>query len=65
MSNKRKNKGFYVNNGKKAKNNSFGKQQLAPNLNGFLITYNSQYTFCLNEAKKILQQFAVYEDQVS
>ena len=35
---------------------SFNK--LSTNQKGFLITYNCKFTFCLNEAKKLLQQFA-------
>jgi hypothetical protein len=32
--------------------------KLGPNMKGFLITYNCKFTFCLNEAKKLLQQFS-------
>jgi hypothetical protein len=59
---KRRNKGYYIQNAKKQKQQtSFGisKQQLGANMNGFLITFNTKFTFCINEAKKILQQFLV------
>ena len=64
---KRKNKGFYIQNAKKQKQQaSFGisKQQLCANLNGYLVTFNTKFTFCINEAKKILQQFGVKNDEV-
>jgi hypothetical protein len=32
--------------------------KLGPGMKGFLITYNCKFTFCLNEAKKLLQQFS-------
>ena len=63
---KRKNKGYYIQNAKKQKQQtSFGisKQQLGANMNGFLITFNTKFTFCINEAKKILQQFLVKNDE--
>lgn len=47
---------------KKAKlkfGNSFNK--LSINQKGFLITYNCKFTFCVNEAKKLLQQFSAPE----
>ena len=31
-------------------------------MSGFLITYNCKYTFCLNEAKKLLQQFSLPDE---
>jgi hypothetical protein len=64
---KRRNKGFYVQNAKKQKvKESFGisKQQLCANMTGFLITFNTKFTFCVNEAKKVLLQFAVKNEMV-
>jgi len=29
------------------------------NMKGFLVTYNCKFTFCLNESKKLLQQFSL------
>jgi len=39
--------------------------KLDVNMKGFLITYNCKFTFCLNEAKKLLQQFSLPSDNVS
>lgn len=36
---------------------SFNKLDI--DMKGFLITYNCKFTFCLNEAKKLLQQFSL------
>lgn len=49
--------GSAVSDAKKFKFDSHIK--IGPNMSGFLITYNSKYTFCLNEAKKLLQQFSL------
>ncbi len=59
----KKRKAFYGKNAKRQKN-SYERvtHQLCPNMNGFLITYNSQYTFCLNEAKQILGEHAVFKE---
>ena len=59
MGKKRK---FYFDNNqaaKKAKLKFGNNLKIAPNMKGFLITYNCKFTFCLNEAKKLLQQFAI------
>lgn len=42
---------------------SFNK--LDTNMKGFLITYNCKFTFCLNEAKKLLQQFSLPAENVT
>jgi hypothetical protein len=34
-------------------------RQLSPNMKGYLITYNCKFTFMLNEAKKLIQQFSI------
>lgn len=64
MGNKRK-KAFYVQAAKKSKK-SHGNVMLpmGTGMKGFLVTYNSQFTFCLNEAKKILGQFLVKTNEV-
>lgn len=54
---KEQKKGASVSDAKKFKFDSHIK--IGPNMSGFLITYNSKYTFCLNEAKKLLQQFSL------
>ena len=43
---------------KKAKLKFGNTIKLGPNMKGFLISYNCKFTFCLNEAKKLLQQFS-------
>lgn len=48
-----------------AKKFKFSKLKLAPNMKGFLITYNCKFTFCVNEAKKLIDQFsAKNQDEV-
>jgi hypothetical protein len=61
----KKRKAFYANTAKRPKN-SYERvtHQLCPNMNGFLITYNSQYTFCLNEAKQILRDHGVLKETI-
>lgn len=56
----KKRKAYFQNQGKKPKK-TFGVMTIpvCPSMKGFLITYNSQFTFCVNEAKKILEQFVV------
>ncbi len=34
------------------------------NMKGFLVTYNCKFTFCLNESKKLLQQFSLPEKEL-
>jgi hypothetical protein len=49
---------------KKAKLKFGNNIKLGPNLKGYFITYSSKFTFCLNEAKKLIQQFSIEEDKV-
>lgn len=59
MGNKRK---YYAKNNQKSNKKSKymfdEKVQLGPNMKGFLITYNCKFTFLINEAKKLIQQFS-------
>ncbi len=50
---------------KKAKLKFGNTIKLGPNMKGFLITYNCKFTFCLNEAKKLLQQFSTPLQEVN
>ena len=63
MGNKRK---FYAKNSqssnKKSKYMFDEKVKLGPNMKGFLITYNCKFTFLVNEAKKLIQQFSSPND---
>lgn len=38
------------------------KIQLGPNMKGYLISYNCKFTFCLNEAKKLLDQYSIRDE---
>lgn len=52
----------YFNNAQKEKKQKlkFGNLiKLSPGMKGYLITYNCKFTFCLNECKKLLQQFSL------
>jgi len=63
MGKKRK---FYFDNSqaaKKAKLKFGNNRKIAPNMKGFLITYNCKFTLCLNEAKKLLQQFSITNNE--
>lgn len=64
MGNKRK--GYYNGGGgaseKKAKLKFGHTKKIGANMKGFLITYNSKFTFMLNEAKKLIQQFSISTD---
>ena len=54
----------YFNNSQKEKKSKlkFGhNKKLSIGMKGFLITYNCKFTFMLNEAKKLIQQFSVQE----
>ncbi|RNA09854.1 THUMP domain-containing 1 [Brachionus plicatilis] len=58
MGNKRK---YYANSQKSNKKSKYmfdEKVQLGPNMKGFLITYNCKFTFLINEARKLIQQFS-------
>jgi len=57
----------YFNNAQKEKKAKlkFGNlTKLSPGMKGFLITYNCKFTFCLNESKKLLQQFSLPNENV-
>ena len=66
----KKRKSYFNNNNNKtgqdrAKKFKFSeKVKLAANMKGFLMTYNCKFTFCINEAKKLLEQFSIEEDKV-
>jgi hypothetical protein len=58
---------FNNNNNDKASSKKFKfnkSMKLGPNMKGFLITYNCKFTFCLNEAKKLLEQFSISDKTV-
>lgn len=58
----KKRKCYFNNNSAAAKKTKlkFGNTlKLEPNMKGFLITYNCKFTFVINEAKKLLQQFSL------
>lgn len=59
MGNKRK---YYAKNASKSNKKSKymfdEKVHLGPDMKGFLITYNCKFTFLINEAKKLIQQFS-------
>lgn len=54
----------YFNNQDKSKKFKFNnKIKLGANMKGYIVTYNCKFTFCINEAKKLLDQFSVKEDK--
>ena len=61
-----KRKCYFNNNNKSAKKADlkFGNTiKLAPDMKGFIVTYNCKFTFVINEAKKLIQQFSITNEQ--
>lgn len=58
MGNKRKYFSKNAQSNKKSKYMFDEKVKLGPNMKGFLITYNCKFTFLINEARKLIQQFS-------